>query len=224
MFFDRKADTYDRWYETKLGSFVDKVETELAFDLFDPQSGEKILDVGCGTGNFSLKLARQGCQVTGVDLSEAMLAKARKKVSAAGREIDFYHQDIKDLKFPEATFDGVISMATVEFVEEFEAAFAEMKRVTKPGGKILIGTIAGDSQWGAAYRKRAQEQETVFEHAHFKTQEGVNDLDSENLVASQECLFIPPDIEEEKIGWEAEEKLADVNKGGFFCSLWQKEE
>ena len=60
--FDKKADDYDRWYESKLGKFVDKVETELAFSLLNPFPNE-ILDMGCGTGNFSIKLAEKGCKV-----------------------------------------------------------------------------------------------------------------------------------------------------------------
>ena len=68
--FDQYATDYDGWYNEKRGSFVDKVETELAFKLLEIKRGMKVLDFGCGTGNFSIKLDKMGCNVTGVDVSE----------------------------------------------------------------------------------------------------------------------------------------------------------
>ena len=79
--FDEGAATYDGWYRTKLGQFVDAVETRLAFDLLKPKEGQKVLDGGCGTGNFSIKLASLGCVVTGIDVSTEMLNVARTKVN-----------------------------------------------------------------------------------------------------------------------------------------------
>ena len=68
--FDQYAPQYDTWYDNKKGSFVDKVETELAFRLLKVEEGMKVLDCGCGTGNLSAKLAKLGCRVTGIDMSE----------------------------------------------------------------------------------------------------------------------------------------------------------
>jgi len=77
--FDGIAKNYDGWYTTKMGNFVDEIETKLALNMFSPRRGMKVLDVGCGTGNFSTKLARFGCRVTGIDVSENMLKIARHK-------------------------------------------------------------------------------------------------------------------------------------------------
>ncbi|MGB4131105.1 MAG: methyltransferase domain-containing protein, partial [Tepidanaerobacteraceae bacterium] len=65
--FDPEAKTYDIWYDTKMGAFADMVQTKLAFELFEPKKGMHVLDVGCGTGNFSIKLAKMGLKVTGID-------------------------------------------------------------------------------------------------------------------------------------------------------------
>lgn len=79
--FDQEASTYDNWYNTPLGSFVDRLEKELIAKSAQPQAGEKALDLGCGTGIFTIWLAKQGLDVTGIDLSSEMLAKAREKHS-----------------------------------------------------------------------------------------------------------------------------------------------
>ncbi len=108
--FDNFAADYDSWYTDKKGNFVDMVETDLAFKMTDIKKGMKILDVGCGTGNFSIKLAGRGCSVTGVDISNEMLNIARKKASGMNFDIEFINVDLNNLPFEDDTFDAVISM------------------------------------------------------------------------------------------------------------------
>lgn len=64
--FDGRAAGYDKWYQTKIGAFIDEVETDLAFSMFEVGEGEKILDAGAGTGNFSIKLAKKGAVIIGL--------------------------------------------------------------------------------------------------------------------------------------------------------------
>lgn len=223
MVFNRvEAEEYDNWYETEKGAFVDEVETALAFELFQPEPGERVLDAGCGTGNFSLKLARKGCQVVGIDISGSILKLAREKVSQTNLKVEFYQQNLLDLDFAGESFDSAFSMAAFEFIKDYERAFRQIKRVVKPGGRILIGTITRESSWGRLYRRQGEQEDSVFRHAHFKNPEDLNRLDPENLIASRECLFIPPDTPDEKFNWDEENRLAGEKKGGFFCSLWRK--
>ena len=105
-----------------------------------------VLDVGCGTGNFSIKLAKMGLNVTGIDVSDNMLDVARDKAKKGGLSIDFINMDARDMIFEDESFDGVISMAAIEFIQESEKVLNEMFRVVK-GGKIVIGTINRDSKW-----------------------------------------------------------------------------
>ena len=222
MSFDQKAAVeYDSWYQTKLGNFVDEVETKIAFDLFEPKAEEKILDVGCGTGNFSIKLAQKGCEVTGIDISEPMLEKAAEKAKKLNLDIDFKKANVVNLEFEDNHFDSVFSMAAVEFISDPEKAMQEMKRVVKPGGKILLGTIRKDSDWGEIYKKQAQKEDSVFSDADFKEPKDLKKLEKNNIVKIKECLFIPPDSPEEKINWEEENRLAGKKKGGFICALWK---
>ncbi|MDI9475432.1 MAG: class I SAM-dependent methyltransferase [Natronincolaceae bacterium] len=220
--FDKKADDYDRWYESKLGKFVDKVETELAFSLFEPVPGMKILDMGCGTGNFSIKLAEKGCKVFGIDISEEMLKKAREKAQKRNLDIEFYNMDVYNINFPGESFDGIFSMAAFEFIKEPQKAYDEMYRVLKRNGYLLIGTINRKSKWGEFYVSRSLRRNSIFKHADFKSMGDLKSLNSKEIINSGECLFIPPDMEENNINMEFEKKLSYSGSGGFICVLWKK--
>lgn len=222
-FFDPIASSYDSWYERPLGKFVDEVETRAAFELFQPKAGMYVLDVGCGTGNFSIKLAKLGVKIVGIDISEEMLKIARQKAEKLGLEIEFKKMNVYSLEFPSNHFDGVFSMATFEFIEDPKSAYNEMVRVLKPGGHLLIGTINKDSPWAELYEAHAKQDPTsVFRYAHFKTQKDLEALDPKNLVKIVQCVFIPPNASEEQLNWEEERKLSKSQRGAFIVALWRK--
>ena len=220
--FDKEAIHYDQWYKSKLGNFVDKVETELAFFLFKPTSGMKILDVGCGTGNFSIKLAEMGCKVVGIDVSEEMLNKARKKAKDKGLDIEFYKMDVYNMDFSEESFDGVFSMAAFEFIKDPQKAYDEMYRVLKKNGNLLIGTINRESKWGELYLSKPFQENSVFKYADFKSIEDLKSWNNKEVVDSGECLFISPNTREDNISMGLEKQLSSSERGGFICVLWQK--
>jgi ubiquinone/menaquinone biosynthesis C-methylase UbiE len=220
--FDIIAKDYDEWYKGGIGKFADQAETCLAFNLFSPEKHHRVLDVGCGTGNFSLKLAGYGCEVTGIDLSEEMLAQARHKAEGIKPEMLFKRMDVYNLEFPDNHFDGVFSMAAFEFITQPGKAYSEMFRVLKPGGRLLIGTINRDSKWGELYLSKSFQENSVFKYASFMTMEQLKDLDRENLKGFGECLFIPPDAGSESISWEEEKRLSLTERGGFICAIWEK--
>ncbi len=221
--FDKEAKMYDDWYKTKLGNFVDKVETKCVFDLFKVRKGMKVLDVGCGTGNFSIKLAKMGCEVIGIDISEEMLKVAEEKAKKEGLNIKFYNMDVYNMEYEADYFDGIVSVTAFEFLEEPEKAIEEMFRVLKPNGYLLIGTINKDSAWGEMYLSKEFQKNSVFKYANFKTVEDMKSYKKDHLVDIKECLFIPPTIEEEYISMEKERELSKEGKrGGFICALWKK--
>ncbi|SHK25318.1 class I SAM-dependent methyltransferase [Paramaledivibacter caminithermalis] len=221
-FFNKEADSYDEWYETKFGNFIDTVETNLAFKLFKPEKGMKILDIGCGTGNFSIKLAQKGCKVVGIDISQEMLKKARQKAKKKDLDIEFYEMDVYDLDFQDETFDAIFSMAAFEFIKEPLKALDEIFRVAKDNAQVLIGTINKDSKWGDLYLSEEFQKNTVFRYADFKTLDDLKQLKSDKVVNSGECLFVPPNANEEDITMENEIKLSKNERGGFICVLWKK--
>jgi ubiquinone/menaquinone biosynthesis C-methylase UbiE len=221
--FDKEATNYDKWYETKIGEYADQVETNCAFNLFQPKPGMKILDVGCGTGNFSIKMASQGVNVTGVDISEKMLEFARNRAAQEKLAIEFRTMDTQNLTFQDNFFDGVFSMATIEFVSEPDKMIEEMFRVCKKGGPVVVGTINKDSTWGELYQDpEFQKNVPVFKYADLKVPKDLSKIKQEYLIKVSECLFLAPDTPETEISLEQEKKLSTSNSGGFFCVLWRK--
>ncbi len=222
--FDGEAEKYDEWYQSVSGAFVDQVESGLALQMLPVVPGMKVLDAGCGTGNFSQKLAAKGAEVTAVDISAKMLKKAKDKLHQKSCQIDFLQADLHKLPFPDKRFDAVLSMAVFEFFNDPQPVFDELFRVLKPGGNLLIGTINKDSSWGNLYESEDFQENTVFRHASFKTMEELKVLSPETFVMGKECLFVPPTAAEEDFNLQKEKELAETEKGGFICALWKKAE
>lgn len=217
IIFDEFYKDYDSWYLTQTGCFVDKVETAAALTLLTPKNDMRLLDIGCGTGNFSLKLARQGCRVTGIDIAQNMLAQAQAKAASAGLPIEFYKMDCARMGFADNSFDTVLSMAAFEFVADARQAYNEMKRVVKPGGIIVIGTIQQGGAWANLYQSDACAA-TAYAHACFKTKADLTALDPKNVEGTAECLFLPPGLAETAYTLPAErESRNNGTTGGFVC-------
>jgi ubiquinone/menaquinone biosynthesis C-methylase UbiE len=96
-----------------------------------------VLDVACGTGE-NFKYLRTASSITAVDLSSEMVAQARKRAGQLGMNIAIIEGDAQQLSFPDDEFDTVISAFSSCTFPEYVAAFGEMARVTKPGGRILL--------------------------------------------------------------------------------------
>jgi len=220
--FDSISGEYDEWYKTKLGKHVDFVESECAFNLFNITKGMNVLDIGCGTGNFSIKLAKKGCKVTAIDPSKKMLELAREKSARGNLFINYYHMSVYDLKFPDQHFDAVFSMATFEFIKDIARAMDEVFRVCKDKGQIMIGTINRDSKWGQLYSSDEFKKNSVFKDASLMSPEDLKKHKRDHMIKSGECLYIPPDTKEKDINMMRENELSKTEKPGYFCILWAK--
>jgi SAM-dependent methyltransferase len=104
-------------------------------------SGEKVLDVACGTGVVAITAARAGAQVSGLDLTPELLEHARSNgdVAECGK-IDWTQGDAEALPYADASFDVVLSQFGHMFAPRPEVAISEMRRVLKPGGRIALAT------------------------------------------------------------------------------------
>ncbi|WP_416968204.1 class I SAM-dependent methyltransferase [Streptomyces sp. 4F14] len=115
--------------------------TERRFLLAAIRPGERVLDIGCGTGRFTVPMTERGAQVTGLDLSHAMLDVAAGKLSERGLTADLREGDMTHMPFPDGSFDTVTSMLALMHLplEDRPAVFAEVHRVLRPGGRMLLG-------------------------------------------------------------------------------------
>jgi ubiquinone/menaquinone biosynthesis C-methylase UbiE len=112
-------------------SFVWRYGANL-LELLDPRPGERILDVGCGTGQLTADIARSGAHATGLDQSPEMLAEARKNFPA----LTFIEADAASFQFDEP-FDAVFSNAALHWVKDAEGAARSIARVLRPGGRFV---------------------------------------------------------------------------------------
>jgi demethylmenaquinone methyltransferase/2-methoxy-6-polyprenyl-1,4-benzoquinol methylase len=105
--------------------------------LTDLQPGDPALDVCCGTGDIALRLSKRGAEVVGLDFSDRMLAVARQR-GAAHPDVRFVRGDAMHLPFEDATFSAVTVGYGLRNLEDWRVGLAEMIRVARPGGRILV--------------------------------------------------------------------------------------
>jgi SAM-dependent methyltransferase len=104
------------------------------------RTGQRVLDVGCGTGVAALAAARTGAHVTGIDLTPQLIVRAKENASITGAEIEWHEGDAEALPFADASFDVVLSHFGHMFAPRPAVAIQEMLRVLKPGGTIAFAT------------------------------------------------------------------------------------
>lgn len=126
--------------------------------LANGQAGERVLDLCCGTGDIALAFARQGLEVTGLDFSEPMLGIARERFKVqkqkhAGGSVEFLRGDAMQTPFPDESFDIVSIGYGLRNLQDWEAGLREMRRVAKPGGRLLVLDFGkpDNALWRAMY-------------------------------------------------------------------------
>lgn len=136
----------DRYLNPDLDAFYDAAFGRLA-GLLRSDRQPTILDAGCGYGFHTVRLARHGFRVVGVDLSEAALSEARKRVEGAGlgSRVELRRGDLLALPFGGESFDAVMCWGVLMHIPEVERALAELARVLAPGGRMAIAENNQDS-------------------------------------------------------------------------------
>lgn len=162
---DRTADP--AFFVRFLDAFREPLHTAMAippcrsFAYLGLQEGHQVLDVGCGTGEFTRPLAAlvgETGRVVGVDNSDVMIAEARTRACAQGAAVQFQVGDAYHLDFPDAIFDCCLATALFQHLEHPRRGLAEMIRVARPGARVVgvehdWGTFAIDAADRAVTRK-----------------------------------------------------------------------
>jgi demethylmenaquinone methyltransferase/2-methoxy-6-polyprenyl-1,4-benzoquinol methylase len=139
--FDNIAPDYDKLNHI-LSFNIDKGWRKKAVrNLVDTQEPLKVLDVACGTGDFTIEIAQKvgkGSEVIGVDISEGMMAVGREKIKKAGVSAELFVADCEDLPYSDNTFNRISVGFGVRNFEHLELGLSQMCRVLAPGGKLVI--------------------------------------------------------------------------------------
>jgi ubiquinone/menaquinone biosynthesis C-methylase UbiE len=126
--------------------------SEQLCEAVDLHPGQKVLDVATGSGNTALAAARREADVTGVDYVEALVEQGRLRANTERLKITFQVGDAEDLRFPDASFDVVLSTFGAMFAPYQEKTAQELLRVCRPGGKIGMTNWTPDSVIGEMFK------------------------------------------------------------------------
>jgi SAM-dependent methyltransferase len=142
------------WESGDYGHFSQYMElgrTQI-LDRLNVQPGTQMLDVACGAGQFAAAAARRGAAVTGVDIAANLVAQAREHARAQGAEVRFDEGDAEDLPYPDSSFDLVVSLIGAMFAPRPERVAAELIRVCRPGGRIVMANWTPEGFVGRMFK------------------------------------------------------------------------
>jgi phosphatidylethanolamine/phosphatidyl-N-methylethanolamine N-methyltransferase len=157
MDLEAVTSSYRRWAPVYDGTFgrITRMGRDRAVEAVNRRQG-RVLEVGVGTG-LSLSSYAPHLEVTGIDYSEDMLARARARVETEGlRHVrELRQMDARRLDFPDGHFDTVVAMYLVSVVPEPERVMAEIARICRPGGQVIVvNHFARDEGWLAWIERR----------------------------------------------------------------------
>jgi SAM-dependent methyltransferase len=156
------AQHYDDWFRKDTGTLALAIEKQTLLRVWSPRPGQRLLEVGCGTGLFAEWFADQGLQVTGLDPSPPMLDQARRRLPA---RISLEQGVAEELPYPDNHFDMVALITTLEFVNDPLQALQEACRVARE--KVILGVLNKYSLITWQRRIELLWTSTVYRHARF---------------------------------------------------------
>jgi len=183
--FETEAARYDQWFESPKGRLIFEQEVKCLRQLIGGTEG-RWMEIGVGTGRFAEALDIR----EGIDPSEAVLKYASDRGVQTSRGFG------EDLPYSDLSFDGLLMVVTICFLDDPHKAFKECRRVLKNKGCLIVGLVPADSRWGKFYMRKGKEGNTFYSIARFYTCEQVLEIAADTGFTYKDagsCLYAPPD-------------------------------
>lgn len=161
-------------------------ECTIILRWLNPRSGEKILDVGCGEGYLSEKIASCGALVKAIDLNPKAIASARTRVK--NERLEFREVDAAQLDYPEAFFDKIVSFCVIEHFVDDEQVLRQLARMLKPGGRLVFSADSLSNP-GIAENEREKHRRRYAVNSFYTKEKIVEKLQKVGLKAER-CRYV----------------------------------
>jgi SAM-dependent methyltransferase len=156
------AGDFDRWFDQPWGRYASGIERAAVLDAAGDLSGTTVADIGCGTGRLTAELERRAPWVVGLDPDPSMLAVAARRTA-----VPLVVGDGHRLPFGTHAVAVAIAVTVCEFTVDPGGVIAELARITRPGGRVIVGALNRNSPWGLANRR--QLDQPPWDRARFLT-------------------------------------------------------
>jgi len=161
--FDFKdAGLYDAWFDQVKNKYCLDLEIKLMMDLLSPKRGQRILDIGCGTGISLEPLLDKGLNLTGLDPSQYMLDLASQRL---GNKVDLHQGVAEDLPFDDNSFDAAFFFTSLEFTDRPAKAIEEACRVAKDC--VILCVLNRYAPLNIVRRVKSFFVPNIYNHVHF---------------------------------------------------------
>jgi ubiquinone/menaquinone biosynthesis C-methylase UbiE len=169
----RLKDTFRYCLLKTLGAsaFARWLEWRKLLKWLNPQKGEKILDIACGDGELSLRIAAKGAEVHGLDMSATGIASAKRLAAIAKIKCEFTVGDAERLPYADGFFDKVVCSSSLEHFKDDAKSLSEMQRVLKPGGRAVLTVDSFTYPIAPELKERHRKMCSV---EHYYTREDMN--------------------------------------------------
>jgi ubiquinone/menaquinone biosynthesis C-methylase UbiE len=204
--FTSVALTYEDWFDSPLGAFVDACELQALSSLLRGLSANSIIEIGAGTGHVARFLSQYAKEVTALEPSAAMRAEGRRRTTDI--PIHWVEARAEHLPYPDAHFDGAVLFTTLEFVDRPAQALQEALRVVRSEGWAIVGFLHALSPWTALYRYKGDRGVMPWAAARFYTRNDIEQWMGFPAEQSERAVYlapqaIPPFADAERAGKRA---------------------
>jgi len=146
----RSGEFFIEFLDARTGIEGERVGKDLVFSLLELEPGMAVIDVGCGAGDDAREIAGllgPHGRVVGLDASIAMVEESQRRATEGALPIDFIHGDAYDLSYPAGSFDRARADRVFIHLKNPAQALAEMVRIVKPGGRIVVTDVDMGTAW-----------------------------------------------------------------------------